>query len=115
MSGEAKRFFISYRRYADTDRQLASYLVERLERAGHEVFIDLQMPIGTRWVDEIERRITWCDYLVVLLSEDSIHSEMVQGEVRRAHKSCEKEGRQRSEKPSADHCQNARDPGVNDS
>ncbi len=43
------------------------------------------MPIGTRWVAEIERRIAWCDYLVVLLSEDSIHSEMVQGEVRRAH------------------------------
>ncbi|MFN2200651.1 MAG: AAA-like domain-containing protein, partial [Caldilineaceae bacterium] len=35
----------------------------------------------------------WCDYIIVLLSEDSIHSEMVQGEVRRAHKRCEKEGR----------------------
>jgi hypothetical protein len=93
ISGEAKRFFISYRRRAELDRELASYLVERLKRAGHEVFIDLQMPIGTRWVDEIERRITWCDYLVVLLSEDSIHSEMVQGEVRRAHRRYEKEGR----------------------
>ena len=93
VSSGTKRFFVSYRRRADKDRELASYLVERLERAGHEVFIDLQMPIGTRWVDEIERRIAWCDYIIVLLSEDSIHSEMVQGEVRRAHRRCEKEGR----------------------
>jgi len=56
ISSEAKRFFISYRRRADKDRELASYLEERLKRAGHEVFIDLQMPIGIRWVDEIERR-----------------------------------------------------------
>jgi hypothetical protein len=93
ISGGIKRFFVSYRRRADRDYELASYLVERLKRARHEVFIDLQMPIGTRWVDEIERRIAWCDYLVVLLSEDSIHSEMVQGEVRRARERYEKEGK----------------------
>ncbi len=92
-TGEAKRFFISYRRHSALDRELASYLVERLSRAGNEVFIDRQMPIGTRWVNEIERRIAWCDYLVVLLSEDSINSEMVQGEVRQAHRHFEKEGR----------------------
>ncbi len=82
---QRKRFFVSYRRRADPDRGLAHLLFDRLKRAGHEVFIDIEMPIGTRWVAEIERRIAWCDYLVVLLSEDSIHSEMVQGEVRRAH------------------------------
>jgi hypothetical protein len=92
-SAKSKRFFISYRRRADLDRDLANFLVEKLKSAGHEVFIDIEIPIGTRWVSEIERRIAWCDYLVVLLSEDSIHSEMVQGEVRRAHKHFEKEGR----------------------
>lgn len=90
---EAKRFFVSYRRRAELDRGLATALVEGLARTGHEVFIDVQMPIGTQWVAEIERRIGWCDYLVVLLSEDSIHSEMVQGEVRRAHRRREQEGR----------------------
>ena len=79
------RFFISYRRKAETDRHLADFLRQGLERAGHEVFIDVGMPVGTDWVAEIERRIDWCHYLVVLLSEKSIHSEMVQGEVRMAH------------------------------
>src|SRR5262245_60077736 len=43
------------------------------------------MQPGTNWVEEIDRRIEWCHYLVVLLSQHSIHSERVQGEVRRAH------------------------------
>lgn len=93
MPGEAKRFFISYRRRAGQDRELAGYLVEKLKQAGHEVFIDVEMPIGTRWADEIEWRITWCDYFVVLLSDASIHSEMVKGEVRSAHRCYEKDGK----------------------
>ncbi len=92
LSNEKKHFFVSYRRRATLDGDLASILVQRLEHAGHGVFIDVRMPIGTHWSEEIERRIRWCDYLVVLLSEESIHSEMVQGEVRRAHERYEKEG-----------------------
>jgi hypothetical protein len=79
-----RRFFISYRRRAADDARLAKLLVERLRGAGHEVFIDVEMPIGTDWSAETTRRIQWCDYLVVLLSEDSMDSEMVQGEVRLA-------------------------------
>lgn len=93
MSDEARRFFVSYRRRADLDRELASALVKGLKDAGHEVFIDVEMPMGTRWSAEIDRRIAWCDYLVVLLSEDSTHSEMVQGEVRRAHELFEAGGK----------------------
>ena len=84
-AGAAKRFFISYRRSAGDDRALAAFLKSGLEEAGHEVFIDVGMPVGTDWAKEIEQRITWCDHLVVLLSEQSIDSEMVQGEVRMAH------------------------------
>ena len=90
---ELKRFFVSYRRRADLDRGLATSLVEGLKRAGHEVFVDVQMPIGSFWVAEIERRIGWCDYLVVLLSEEAIHCEMVQEEVRRAHHRQQQVGR----------------------
>lgn len=92
LSNEKKRFFVSYRRRASLDGDLAHILVQRLEFAGHEVFIDVRMPIGTRWIEEIEQRIRWCDYLIVLLSEESIHSEMVQGEVRRAHQRYQSEG-----------------------
>lgn len=79
------RYFISYRRHAAADARLATMLEQALAQAGCEVFIDVAMKIGTDWSAEIERRIGWCDFLVVLLSADSIASEMVQGEVRRAH------------------------------
>jgi hypothetical protein len=89
------RFFISYRRSVATDAQLAQRLGEGFKRAGHEVFIDINMPIGTDWVTEIDQRIAWCDALIVLLSEESIGSEMVQSEVRRAYRQRGKTGRPR--------------------
>src|SRR5262249_3251168 len=52
-------------------------------KLGHDVFIDVSMKVGTDWVDEITRRIEWCDFLIVLLSEAA--SEMVQAEVRQAY------------------------------
>jgi hypothetical protein len=79
-----RRFFISYRRRATDDARLAKLLVDQLRAAGHDVFIDVDIPIGTDWSAEITRRVQWCEYLVVLLSEDSIDSEMVQGEIRLA-------------------------------
>jgi len=79
-----QRFFVSYRRRAKDDSRLANLMVDKLRTAGHDVFIDVNIPIGTDWSAEITRRIQWCDYLVVLLSEDSIDSEMVQGEIRLA-------------------------------
>jgi hypothetical protein len=57
------------------------------------VFIDVGIKVGTDWVDEIERRIDSCDALIVLLSDASCHSEMVLGEVRRAHRRRRKNGR----------------------
>jgi hypothetical protein len=83
--GRAWRYFLSYRRSAQADARLAGFLADGLRAAGCEVFIDIDMPVGIVWSEEIERRIAWSDYLVVLLSEDSVASEMVQGEVRCAH------------------------------
>lgn len=80
-----RRFFISYRRSEEASRALAEALRRSLEDANHETFIDTSMEIGTDWVDEIAKRIQWCDYLIVLLSEESRTSEMVQAEVRLAH------------------------------
>jgi hypothetical protein len=79
------RFFVSYHRRAAEDARLARRLVDELRAAAHQVFIDVDIPVGTDWSAEITQRIRWCDYLVVLLSADSIDSEMVQGEVRLAH------------------------------
>jgi hypothetical protein len=84
-AGRPSRVFLSYRRSADPDNQLAHILRDGLASAGHEVFIDTGMRVGTKWVREIEQRIIWCDYLIVLLSADAVGSEMVVGEIRRAH------------------------------
>ena len=89
------RFFISYKRKADSDRTLANFLHSGLKEAGHEVFIDVSIPVGTNWAMEIEQRIDWCDFLVVLLSAASVESEMVQGEVRLAHHRRRQDGRPR--------------------
>jgi hypothetical protein len=83
VSSGAHRFFISYRRRADADARLARLLSERLRAAGNEVFIDVDMPVGVEWSTEIDRRISWAQYLIVLLSEESSRSEMVQSEIRR--------------------------------
>jgi hypothetical protein len=87
------RIFLSYRRSARPDYQLAHFLRDGLQSAGHEVFIDTGMRVGTDWALEIQERINWCDYLIVLLSKDAVGSEMVVGEVRRAHHQQKRSGR----------------------
>jgi len=44
--GRPRRFFISYRRRANEDARLANLLVDELRKAGHEVFIDVDIPVG---------------------------------------------------------------------
>lgn len=80
------RVFLSYRRSAETDKQLADFLYRGLQSVGHDVFIDTGMRVGTEWATEIAERIALCDYFIVLLSADAVSSEMVVGEVRRAHR-----------------------------
>jgi hypothetical protein len=87
------RFFISYRRRASEDARLAKFLKDGLEARRNEVFIDTRMRVGSDWAAEIDRRIRWCDYLIVLLSAESVQSEMVQGEIRRAHRYRDSDGR----------------------
>lgn len=91
--GTGSRYFVSYSRRSTEDGKLADDIRVELERAGHEVFIDKRIRLGSDWVEEIARRIAWCDYLVVLLSRESVHSEMVLGEVRMAHRRRRRDGR----------------------
>ena len=78
------KVFISYR-HVKPDEDLAMFLENFLRTRGHEVFIDRRMLVGTKWVDEIERQIKAAKFFIVLLSKDSIRSEMVQQEVTLAH------------------------------
>ena len=78
------RCFISYR-HVSPDRELASAIGASLTRGGHGVFVDTKIDIGDRWVDAIEREIQSAEFFVVLLSDQSIRSDMVRQEVALAH------------------------------
>ena len=87
------RIFVSYRRSEPADHALAHTLRDRLEAEGHAVFIDTDMRVGTDWAAKIYENIDWCDHFIVLLSADAVVSEMVVGEVRRAHRRNRTDGR----------------------
>lgn len=63
---------------------LAHYIAHGLDEAGHEVFIDTRMHLGTDWPAELTNRIEWCDYFVLLITKEILTSEMVKEEVRLA-------------------------------
>ena len=79
-----KRIFISYKRDVQPDEEIALQIVGNLSPQ-HQVFIDQKIAVGTSWAELIEVEIRRSDFLIVLLSEDSVHSEMVETEVRMAH------------------------------
>jgi hypothetical protein len=76
--------FISYR-HVKPDEDLAGFLEKFLKEHGHKVFVDLRMLVGTKWAKEIEKQIKSSDFFIVLLSAESIRSDMVRQEVELAH------------------------------
>jgi hypothetical protein len=57
MSSPSGKIFLSYKRHIEPDHGLATYLHQRLVEAGHAVFIDTAMRVGTAWLEEIDRQI----------------------------------------------------------
>ncbi len=76
--------FLSYR-HVSPDEQFAERLCAHLQERGLRVFLDKQIQIGLDWVAEIDRQLRASDSFVVLLSEESIRSDMVRQEVQTAH------------------------------
>lgn len=83
-STKAKRVFISYR-HVSPDQELALLLASVLEERGYTVFIDRKMRIGDKWAKEIEQQLRSATFFVVLLSKESILSDMVRQEAALAH------------------------------
>src|SRR5690349_16875884 len=73
------RVFISYR-HASPDQDLALKIYEGLRQHTH-VFIDREISAGMNWARRINTELEQADFVVVLLSEQSIRSEMVIGEL----------------------------------
>jgi hypothetical protein len=80
------RIFISYRRAARADEAVARQLYEALTLE-HDVFIDqISIPIGALFGEVIDAELRRADFLVTLLSAESLVSEMVLGEIQTAHR-----------------------------
>jgi hypothetical protein len=58
----------------------------------HEVFIDQTMLVGTRWAEQIEAKLEKSDFLITFLTESSVNSEMVKGEIEMAHRLGKQQG-----------------------
>lgn len=76
--------FICYRRI-EPDQHLAYSLHDRLTALGYEVFIDIKMRAGVEWLETIDKCIESSSLFIPLLSENSVNSEMVRAEIRRAY------------------------------
>ena len=76
--------FISYKRNIEPDTPVATAVYESL-RQDHDVFIDQTLQVGEKWAERIQSAIKESDYLIIFLSESSVHSEMVIAEIETAH------------------------------
>jgi hypothetical protein len=80
------KVFISYKQGATPDEPIARFLVDYLKTRGHDPFIDKDIPVGQHWPAAIQTALDTADFLVVLLSPNSIASDMVIKEVSDAYK-----------------------------
>ncbi|MEJ1929590.1 AAA-like domain-containing protein [Nostoc sp. NIES-2111] len=88
---QAKRVFISYKRNVEPDESVALQLFQALAKQ-HQVFVDQTMLVGTRWAERIEAEIRQADFLITFLSAQSVHSEMVEAEIKMAHNLAQLQG-----------------------
>ena len=79
------RIFISYKRGVEPDERIALEIYQALSQS-HDVFIDQTMVIGTPWAERIEQELKQSNFLITFLSANSVHSEMVLGEIETAHR-----------------------------
>jgi hypothetical protein len=78
------KIFISYKRNVTPDTPVATAVFESL-RHDHDVFMDTTLTVGEKWAERIQNAIKESDYLIIFLSEHSVHSEMVIAEIETAH------------------------------
>lgn len=82
---EKKRIFISYKSDVLPDDAVATRVADELKTKGHYVFIAKDLVVGTDWVRQIKEELKQSDFFITFLSEYSITSEMVRGEIEYAY------------------------------
>jgi hypothetical protein len=76
--------FVSYS-HVKPDEDLAAELVQFLEGNGVSVFVDTKIQVGQEWIEQIDWHLRNASHFVVLLSAESVRSDMVRREVAIAH------------------------------
>ena len=74
------KVFISYRRTAPRSGR-GAVGVRISEDCKYQPFLDTELPGGTKWSDVIDKELRACDYFLVLITKESIASDMVKTEV----------------------------------
>ena len=87
-SCSASRLFIIYKRNAMPDASLAKQLHAAFSEY-HRVFIDQSLQVGTEWARELDNEIRQSDFVIALLSEQAVESEMLQREIRLAYETAQ--------------------------
>ena len=85
------RVALLYKREAPVDERMLAVIERRLLQEGASVFIDRHLDVGLEWATEIERQIRGADAVLPLVSEASIHSEMLSMELRIAHEAAQEQ------------------------
>jgi hypothetical protein len=81
---DKKKVFISYSS-REPDRTIAQSFSNYLEKEGIPTFLaSKSIRIGDNWSRRIEDELGQCDYFLVLLSENSLISDMITEEIRKA-------------------------------
>lgn len=88
-----RRLFICHKPDNLPDQALATYLAETLTGRGHEVYVDLAFQARNTWLDQLDQQLRRSDFLIVLLSDSSVDSEIVKTQVSRAYEYYQHQGK----------------------
>ncbi|RYG88744.1 TIR domain-containing protein [bacterium] len=77
----ATRVVLLYKRKAQPDETILAAIESHLEHNGHEVFIDRHLRIGVEWAKAIEERIRLADWVIAVVSDSALGSEMLEYEL----------------------------------
>ncbi len=89
-NNDSRRVVLLYKRHAHPDEEIVNFLTAELVSNGHRVFIDKDITAGVDWAKEIEKQIRSADAIICILSESSMHSEMLAYELQIAHEESQK-------------------------
>lgn len=86
---ETLRVALLYKRNSKPDEHVLKMLESELREKGCDVFVDRHLTIGVEWAREIERQVCTSDAVIVLLSEASLRSEMLEYEIQTAYQAAQ--------------------------